>query len=279
MITPIIAIKLLDAIDKSWERDEDPRGYLGASSLGGPCSRELWYGFRWAARPKFPPRVLRLFDRGNREEVVFEKLLAKAGIQYWPHDPATGDQYLVQFENKHIGGHTDGQGKGLPDLPTDVLFVGEFKTHNDKSFKHVKKHGVKKSKPVHYTQMQLYAHQLNIDWALYGAVNKNDDSLYFELVERDKDHAERYIQRGDMIVAARTPPERMSNNPGWYECKWCDFYKICHTGAPMDETCRTCVHAHPLVDGDWWCGQHDRRLQLSEQQAGCQDHVVIEQKD
>jgi len=271
-----LAIKLLDTIDKSGQRNESPRGYLGASSLGGPCSRELWYGFRWAAHPSFPSRVLRLFDRGNREEEVFEDLLAKAGIQYWPHDPATKEQYLVPFANKHIGGHTDGQGKGLPDLEPEDLFLGEFKTHNDKSFKGMKNHGLQKSKPVHYTQMQLYMNQLEIEWGLYGAVNKNDDDLYFELIERNPAHAEHYIQRGDMIVDAMTPPARMSNNPGWYECKWCDFYKICHAGKPMEETCRSCQHVHPLVDGDWWCGQHDKRLQLSEQLAGCQDHVTVE---
>lgn len=270
-----IANKLALKIESMTGRKEAPRGYLGASSLGKKCSRELWYGFRWALQPKFPARILRLFDRGNREEAVFEKLLADAGIQYWPHDPVTGDQYLVTFANKHIGGHTDGQGKGLPDLDADVLFLGEFKTHNDKSFKDVVKHGVQISKPVHYTQMQLYMDRLNIPWALYGAVNKNDDDLHWELVRHDPNHAAYHIQRADMIVAATTPPERMSENPGWYECKWCDFYTVCHLGARMDETCRNCVHSHPLKDGDWWCGQHDIRLSISEQQAGCQDHVAL----
>jgi hypothetical protein len=196
-------------------------------------------------------------------------------VQYWPHDPATGEQYLVTFKNKHLGGHSDGQGKGLPDLDPDELFLGEFKTHNDKSFKDVVKNGVRQSKPIHYTQMQLYMNQLGIRWGLYGAVNKNDDDLHMELVEADPKHAEYQLRRGDLIVGARTPPERISENPGWYECKWCDFYRICHTGLPMDENCRTCVHASPVVNGEWWCGLHDRLLQYSEQLAGCQDHVTI----
>ncbi len=270
-----IADKLLIAIDKSWERDEEPRTYLGASSLGDPCSRALWYSFRWAARPEFPPRVLRLFERGNREEKVFEDLLMGAGVTYFPHDPATGEQFMVHFKNKHLGGHTDGGGVGLPDLDPDEKFLGEFKTHNDKSFKDMVRHGVQKSKPTHYTQMQLYMYRLDIHWGLYGAVNKNDDTLYFELIEHNSAHAQHYIQRGDFIVGAYVPPERMSENPGWYECKWCDFYSVCHKGAPMDETCRTCQHAHPVVSGEWWCGLHDKILQPSEQLAGCQDHVII----
>lgn len=271
----IIAEKLALKIESMTERKEAPRGYLGASSLGKKCSRELWYSFRWAAKPQFPARVLRLFDRGHKEEKRFEKLLERAGVRYWPNDPATGDQFLVTFANKHVGGHTDGQGQGLPDLPDDVIFLGEFKTHNDKSFKDVVKNGVHQSKPVHYTQMQLYMNRLEIDWGLYGAVNKNDDDLHWELIERDPDHAEYHLQRADMIVAAYTPPERISQNAGWWECKFCDFHAICHLGNQMDETCRSCVHSHPISDGDWWCGQHDIRLSISEQQAGCQDHVAL----
>ena len=269
------ADKLALKIESMTERKEAPRGYLGASSLGKKCSRELWYNFRWAAEPQFPARVLRIFERGNREEKVFEKLLVDAGIQYWPHDPATGDQYLVTFANKHVGGHSDGQGTGLPDLDPNILFLGEFKTHNDKSFKDVVKNGVRVSKPVHYTQMQLYMSRLEIEWGLYGAVNKNDDDLYWELVARDEAHAEYHIQRADMIIDATTPPERINENPGWWECKFCDFRAICHLGAYMDETCRSCVHSAPLRDGDWWCGQYDKRLSISEQQAGCQDHVSL----
>lgn len=273
---PIIADKLMLAIDNLGRRDDHQSTRIGASSLGKKCSRELWYGFRWAARPKFPPNVLRLFDRGDREEAIFEKLFFDAGIQYWPHDPATGEQYLVPFKNKHLGGRTDGQGKGLPDLPPKMLFLGEFKTHNDKSFQYLIKHGVQKAKPVHYTQAQLYANELNIPWALYGAVNKNDDHLYFELLECDPNHAKHHLQRADMIIAAYTPPERFSRNVDCFDCKYCDFNKICHAGATIDATCRMCVHSHPLIDGDWWCGQHDIRLSISEQQAGCQDHVQID---
>lgn len=271
----ILAEKTMAAIDAAWVRTEDPRGYLGASQLGGPCSRALWYGFRWAAEPQFPPRVLRLFERGNREEEVFEQLLRDAGVPFWSRDPATNKQFVITFPNKHVGGHCDGWGQDLPDLEPGVKFIGEWKTHNDKSFKDLVKVGVLKSKPVHEAQCQLYMSRLKMEWALYGAVNKNDDHLHLELIPYDAQRAQYYLDRADLIVAAGSQPERISENPGWYECKWCDFYNVCHKGQRMDTNCRTCQHVHPLVDGGWWCGLHDKELNILEQQAGCQDHVEI----
>lgn len=272
----IIASKLMAAIDASWYRHEESRGYLGASSLGGSCSRELWYGFRWVDKKQFPPRVLRLFDRGNREENVFEALLHNAGVEFFALNPATKKQYVMVFDNKHVKGHCDGIGRHLPDLEHDEKFLGEWKTHNDRSFKELIKKGVQKSKPVHYTQCQLYMYCLDIKWALYGAVNKNDDHLHFELLAYDEHHVQHYLDRADRIVNLETPPDRISNNPGWYECKWCDFYGVCHKGKPLQVTCRSCVHVLPLTDGDWWCGLHDKILNIIEQRAGCGDHVVIE---
>lgn len=268
-----IAVKLVEAIDQSWKNDPESRGYLGASSLGKACARELWYGFRWVLDKNFPSRILRLFHRGHREEETFELILKKAGIPYFPNDPATGEQFLVTFRNKHIKGHSDGRGTGLSDLPEGVQFLGEFKTHSNKSFNHLVKYGVYKSKPVHYTQMQLYMHELKLPWALYGAVNKNSDELHWELIEYDEKHSVQCLTRADRIVAARTPPGRISSNPNSLNCKFCDFSTVCHKGHRVKVNCRTCRHIHPLVDGRWWCGQYDKIMTTAHQRAGCSNHV------
>lgn len=273
----ILATKTMAAIDAAWQHvPDDERGtHLGAGRLGGPCSRELWYSFRWAAEPHFPPRIKRLFERGNREEDVFEQLLTTAGIPFYSRDPATGKQYEITFSNPHVKGYCDGWGQDLPDLGPGVKFVGEWKTHNDKSFNDLVKKGVQQSKPKHYTQCQLYMHKMKMEWALYGGVNKNDDHLHLELVQYDATHATHQTHRANLVVTALTPPQRLSENPGWYQCKFCDFHAVCHKGYAMRITCRSCQHVRPLVDGGWWCGLHDKELNVSEQRAGCQDHVEI----
>ena len=52
--------------------NEQPRPYLGASQIRGRAvPRALWYSFRWATQRQFDGRMLRLFERGQREEAVF----------------------------------------------------------------------------------------------------------------------------------------------------------------------------------------------------------------
>ena len=57
-------LTLMDA-KKVAEQDNGWREHLGASEIGDPCSRKLWYLFRWVAVKKFDARMLRLFARGQ----------------------------------------------------------------------------------------------------------------------------------------------------------------------------------------------------------------------
>ena len=69
-------------IDQWWEQQEEaPRPHLGASLLGHPCERWLWLSFRWAVRERFSGRMLRLFNRGQREEGSIVKNLRRIGIE------------------------------------------------------------------------------------------------------------------------------------------------------------------------------------------------------
>lgn len=269
------------AIDKREQEDhaaEERRGYLGASKLGAPCSRSLWYGFRWTKRIRFPSRVLRLFKRGHREEPVFEDMLRRIGVTFWERDPNTRKQWRVPFSNPHVGGHADGIGINLPDLGPDVYFLGEWKTHAEKSFKQVEKFGVARSHPTHFGQMQLYMHGLQLPVALYGAVNKNTDALHMELVDYDAEAAHKLVLRADLIVDAQEPPHRISDDPGWFECKFCDYHDVCHMGAEAATNCRTCQHVRPLANGkrEWICTHHGHVLDHAAQEAGCPDHVGID---
>lgn len=71
-------------IDATFEADaerEKRRGHLGGSAIGSPCERELWYGFRWAHEEKFQGRMLRLFNRGHKEEFRFVDYLRRIGCE------------------------------------------------------------------------------------------------------------------------------------------------------------------------------------------------------
>jgi len=161
-----------------------------------------------------------------------------------------------------------------PDFP-GIWVLGEYKTHNDKSFRKVKKEGVKKAKPEHYVQMQIYMHYGELPFALYFAVNKNDDELYIEIVEYDRETAIRFIDRGGQIIYATEPPPRISESESWYVCRFCDHKEICHRGQPKDKNCRTCVHSKPVADAAWLCTKFNYYLSEQEQRRGCLEHEEI----
>lgn len=275
----ISASQTLAAIDTSIEADQDNapgRLHFGASIAGEECSRKLWYGHHWVKAQRHSARLLRLFARGETEEVRFVNFLRRAGVAVWEVDPDTNQQWRIEDHAGHFGGSLDGMGKGLPDAP-DEPHVLEFKTHNAKSFADLVKRGVYESKPMHYTQMQIYMHKMDVQWALYMAVNKNDDDLYLERVPLDQAHAQRMLDRAGRIITSDRPLERMSDDPSWFKCKWCDFYDLCHGTATPAMNCRTCAHATPTMDGDgrWHCEKHDRHLDKASQRNGCDDHNFI----
>jgi hypothetical protein len=254
--------------------DEVFRSHIGASMIGRKCARAIWYGFRWVKKPRFPARILRLFNRGHLEEARFIALLLSIGVKVFQQD-ANGNQFRISELGGHFGGSGDGVGLGVPDIPADQYCVLEFKTHSRKSFDKLVKEGVKKAKPEHFTQMQTYMRKMAIGYALYGAVCKDDDDIYWEIVTLDPIHADEYIQRGRTIVLMRTPPDKISQSPGWFECKYCEYKTICHGGSSMEMNCRTCRYSEALPDGSWLCNKHGHIMSKTDQLAGCTDHVEI----
>lgn len=270
-----LATATLEAIDAATLRDAEDglRPHLGASLIGRPCSKALWYSFRWATQQQHEPRILRLFLRGHREEEHLSNLLRSTGAQVLTVDPATGKQFT--FGSGHFGGSMDGACVGLPDAPK-TWHALEFKTHSAKSFNALTKSGVKESKPEHWAQMQCYMAWAGLERALYVAVCKDDDRLHLERIDADKDAAKALMDKAQHIIDAPTPPDGISDDPSWYECKWCEHKDICHgTQAPLP-TCRSCTHSTPEPGGAWTCARHSAQtLTVPEQKRGCDAHRVI----
>ena len=228
-----------------------PRGYFGASSIGRECARELWYQFRWIKQPWFNGKTLRLFNRGHLEEARILALLAMLGIEIH-HADERGQQYGFVGYRGHLRGSGDGVVRGVLECPEDYLLL-EIKTHNDKSFNSLKQQGVLQSKPVHYRQIQAYLGHMKLEGALYVGVNKNTDDLHLEIIELNQETFERYLERAQRIIDARHVPVRINDSPGWYQCRICDYYGVCHGDTPIRRTCRTCTWVSLEDNGVWRC--------------------------
>jgi len=255
----VIVDTLLSDID-DWcvkEFDDGHRTHLGASQIGKPCSRQLWYIFRWAKKEEFGSnssrpagQTLRLFNRGHREENAILKYLEGIGCKF----QATSEvQIKVSAVGGHFGGSLDNVGY-LPErygIAEKILF--EFKTANMAQFNQLKKNGLKTNKPEHYSQMCTYGVLAGIRFGLYLCVDKNTDEIYMELVELDEDHGKAMIDKAGMIISAEQSPPKIALTPTNFACKWCNFANICHHGEPVEKNCRSCDNAKPAEGKKWLC--------------------------
>ena len=243
------------------------RPHLGASRIGIPCFRALWYEFRWCLDPEFPGRILRLFETGHREEIRLLKNLKDIGISV--QADIAGKQISFKKFGGHFGGSVDGIGTGFLEAPKAQHII-EVKTSNVKSFKDMQKRGIQLSKPVHYAQVCMYMHALSITRAFYFMICKDTDEIYQERVYENTEYATMLTEKAKQIIFTDTPPEKLEN----YECRWCPYHDLCSGKKLPLVSCRTCANATPELVGGWSC-KHAIIMDLTEQQRGCENHIYI----
>ncbi len=262
------------------------RPYLGGSIIGTACERALWYGFHWATKKQFSGQLLRLFQRGHKEEPWLVEDMRAIGITVWDTNPDTGKQWSFSepATGHHLAGNADGILQGIPEAPK-TPHLWECKTHSTKSFNDVKSKGVLLSKPLHYAQMQIYMHWTQATFgkangckrALYTAVCKETDEIYSERIYFDKAFALELIDKAKRVITAKTPPPRISDDATWFECKFCDHHAVCHTETVPLVSCRTCTHASAEMDGNarWACNldkETPSTIPVEVQRKGCDCH-------
>jgi hypothetical protein len=180
------------------------------------------------------------------------------------------EQMRVSGVGGHFGGSLDGEVK-LPasygDLP---VMVNEYKTQaTGHKFAALQKNGVKIEKPDHFAQMCIYGRKRGHKYAVYMAVNKNDDSLYVEVVELDWQYADRLEQKAQTVILSPTPPEKLSQSPLFQKCSYCDFKSVCHEGAQYEKNCRSCQFAAPADGGVWNCTMYGQAIPADFIRIGC----------
>lgn len=253
------------------DNGELARPYVGLSIIGHPCKRYLWLNFRWFSHEIHEGRLLRLFRRGQREE---ETVVEDLKLINFELANVLEDQANLDF-GCHVKGHPDGVIlSGVPEAPK-TMHALEIKTHNKENFEKLVKDGVKKSKPMHYAQMQGEMLGLEVDRALYVAVCKDDDRMYTERVDLDKEFAEKLIQKGKEIALSDDIPSGISTRADWYECKMCRFHEFCFGSELPEINCRTCAHFTAKEDSTCYCECYEKTIPLDVQyRSDCPCHVI-----
>jgi len=258
-----------ELIYKAYESQEKEfRPHLGVSQIGEKCDRKMWLGFRHALQPKHSGRILKLFQFGHDYESTVIKELKAIGCRI------ISQQASVDF-GCHIRGSCDGIITNVPGYEGQTLLL-EIKTLSEKSFKDLVKKELQESKPMYWAQVHVYMLGLKLERCLFYAVNKNTSEIYTEIVDVDKEYAQKLIDKAKKIALSEYLPEPMSADPSWFECKFCDFYKFCFETKITDSVnCRTCAHITPTQDSQWLCARHDNEpVPVSWQRSGCESHVL-----
>ena len=259
-----VAVALMERAEATQEDARRP--HLGASELGEECVRKIWSKFHWLADGRRDGRMIRLLRRGKVEETLMLQDLADLGYEIIP-----GKDLQVAAFGGHLGGTPDAGILGIPAAPK-TKHILELKTSNDANQKKLIKLGVEEAHPEHYVQIQVYMALNGFERALYLSINKNDDTIYEERVPLNRVAAQRYLDRAQRVIERQSLPERISEDPEWYQCRMCQYHANCFERAMPARSCRTCLHVTAEIEGTggWWCGKHQKALTVDEQKAGCE---------
>lgn len=258
----------LEAADAAYQEREnanEPRSYLGMSGIGHECLRKGWYDFRWASASSFDAETLYRFDDGHRsEDIMADRLRLVADIKLETVDQYTGEQFGFKDLGGHFSGHADGKIAGLLQAPK-TQHIWEHKATNEK--KQAKLEKLKRElgekaalaawDEIYYVQAQLYMHYSGLKRHYLTCASPGTRTTISVRTNYDKSVAEQQISNARTIIAAAIPPAKLSDDPSFYKCGWCNHKGICHYSHIPQPSCRTCIHSTPEPDGDgrWTCAE------------------------
>lgn len=213
----------------------EKRDYIGASNIGNPCARQIYYDYHGYPKEPFKAETLFNFEDGHHvEDLIAKRLRMVPGIELWTHN-VDGKQ----FERTAFGGkfkaHPDGIVLGLLQSPKTIT-VWENKASGHKKFtefqsvkaKFGEKQALKNWNEVYWIQAQILMklfemtrHYLTV--ALAGG--REIDSCR---TEYQPEVAEKYLDRAGKLLEATVEPPRISEKKDFYICSYCSFKGICH---------------------------------------------------
>ncbi|WP_158282352.1 hypothetical protein [Azospirillum sp. TSO5] len=274
----------LEAADRALEvkgnRKPGPR--LGMGVIGDECARKPFYQIRWVAPVFFDATSIKRFDDGHRtEDLMAERLRLVQGVTLLTVDPETGRQFGFKDHGGHFRGFCDGKIIGILQAPK-TWHVWEGKTTNEDKQKKLEKlkadlgekNALRAWDFTYFVQAQLYMHYTGFDRHYLTCASPGGRSTVSVRTEADPAEAMRHIAKARRVIFSDVPPERVSSDPSFFKCRFCDFSEVCHGSRLPQRNCRTCAFSEAVEDGEgsWRCARHEDKIPLDFQYTGCGEH-------
>jgi hypothetical protein len=209
-----------------------------------------------------------LFDTGDIYEKRVVEWLRMIGLAVWDKNPATGKQYAYDHPSGHFTVRIDGVVKGIATVEA-VPHLLEIKTHNEKQFSALQKYRVAKSHPEHFIQCQMGMNGMDLKYALYVGVNKNDENFHFERISLHQPTIDEIEKKIQTLINATLTPAGISITASAPGCRFCPHKLVCVGKEAPQRNCRTCRNCNPGEDGAWNCSFYNKSLTYGEQLKGC----------
>ena len=108
-----------------------------------------------------------------------------------------------------------------------------------------------------------------MEYGIYFPENKNDDDIKVTVVKLDWQRGAQLERKAEEIITAKEPPARISDNPSYFECKYCNFKDICHHGEVPIKNCRSCRLSIPVEGAKWYCSRYNQVIPDEFIKTGC----------
>ena len=271
-------LALCDEVFVEKQNSENPRPYLGASSIGDKCSRKLWYRFRWC-KEVFDATTLKKFRDGHiSEDTVIAQLKLNKSLTVI--DRENGQQVGFSDIDGHFSGHLDGEIEGLAEAPK-TRHVLEIKATAEKKFTELKKHiaalgeklALRKWNETYYAQIVLYMFYRKLTRSIHVITTAGARDWVSVRTDADNSFAKTLIEKARRIIYATDAPEGLPRDS--QDCKYCGLFDVCHNKKLPERNCRTCIHSSPAKDGLWHCAKKEVILLYEDQLAGCANHLYL----
>ncbi len=223
---------LIDAALLAERQAEPARDYLGASRIGEPCARKLVYEITHVPPDEgreIDGAALRIFEAGHRFEALSVRWLRAAGFDL-RSERRDGSQFGFSAAGGRLRGHIDGVIVAGPDIGILWPALWEHKALNAKSWNELVKRGLRASKPLYFAQVQLYMAYMELEAALFTALNKDNQLLHHEVVPFDSVEAQALSDKAVEIIRAAEAgelPPRIAAASDFYLCRACPYAGRC----------------------------------------------------
>jgi hypothetical protein len=200
---------------------ETLRNYIGSSSIGASCLRQVYYDFNNHPGNEISKRLQRTFDIGSTLEGLIISWLQDCGLELELPDEENRFLEFKDEELPYFKGHCDA-------LIIDPKAILEIKTASNSTFKTLIGSGCKAWNGRYYAQVQSYMGMSGLTESCILVLNKDTSEIFDEVIEFDEDYYEYLKGKAKLIFEATEPPPRINNSPYWYKCKMCSYKKSCH---------------------------------------------------